>query len=116
MRQGRSPRRPARVPSRRSAGSPAPSSDQPAAAIGNTVYVVGGYTGSQWLDTIVAWRPGTQPRIVAHLPFALRYAAVTAADCAAPVGWNGEVFARFRSEAIELIRRRWLFPHARDPR
>jgi putative heme transporter len=27
----------------------------------------------------------------------------------APVKWNGEVFARFRSEAIELIRRRWLF-------
>ena len=59
---------------------PAPSSDQSAAAISNTAYVVGGYTGSRWLDTIVAWRPGTQPRIVAHLPFALRYAAVTAAD------------------------------------
>jgi uncharacterized membrane protein YbhN (UPF0104 family) len=27
----------------------------------------------------------------------------------APVKWNGEVFVRFRSEAIELIRRRWLF-------
>jgi YVTN family beta-propeller protein len=61
---------------------PAPSSDQSAAAIGGTAYVVGGYTGSQWLDTIVAWRPGTRPRVVAHLPSALRYAAVTAAD-----GW-----------------------------
>jgi uncharacterized protein (TIRG00374 family) len=27
----------------------------------------------------------------------------------APVKWNGETFARFRDEAIELIRRRWLF-------
>jgi hypothetical protein len=27
----------------------------------------------------------------------------------APVKWNGEVFVRFRGEAIVLIRRRWLF-------
>jgi uncharacterized protein (TIRG00374 family) len=27
----------------------------------------------------------------------------------APVKWNGEVFVRFRAEAIVLIRRRWLF-------
>jgi uncharacterized protein (TIRG00374 family) len=27
----------------------------------------------------------------------------------APVKWNGDVFVRFRAEAIELIRRRWLF-------
>ena len=27
----------------------------------------------------------------------------------APVKWNGEAFARFRVEAIELIRRRWAF-------
>jgi YVTN family beta-propeller protein len=56
---------------------PAPSSDQSAAAIDGTAYVVGGYTGTQWLDTIVAWRPGTAARVVAHLPFAVRYAAVT---------------------------------------
>lgn len=59
---------------------PAPSSDQAAATIGGTAYVVGGYTGSRWLDTIVAWRPGTAPRVVARLPAPLRYAAVTAAD------------------------------------
>jgi YVTN family beta-propeller protein len=57
---------------------PAPSSDQAAAAIGGTAYVVGGYTGSRWLDTIVAWRPGTTARVVARLPAPLRYAAVTA--------------------------------------
>ena len=41
-------------------------------------YVVGGYTGSRWLDTIVAWKPGSSARVVAHLPSAVRYAAVTA--------------------------------------
>ena len=58
---------------------PAPSSDQAAAALGGTAYVVGGYTGAHWLDTVVAWRPGHAARVVAHLPRALRYAAVTAA-------------------------------------
>jgi YVTN family beta-propeller protein len=58
---------------------PAPSSDQAAAAIDGTAYVVGGFDGSRWLDTIVAWRPGTRPRVVAHLPSPLRYAAVAGA-------------------------------------
>ena len=57
---------------------PAPSSDQSAAAIAGTAYIVGGYTGSRWLDTIVAWRPGSAARVVARLPFAVRYAAVAA--------------------------------------
>src|SRR5439155_1411196 len=57
---------------------PAGSSDQAAAAIGRTAYIVGGYTGGRWLDTIVAWRPGGGARIVARLPHTLRYAAVTA--------------------------------------
>ncbi|HET7515348.1 MAG TPA: hypothetical protein VFJ60_11145 [Gaiella sp.] len=58
---------------------PSPSSDQAAAVIRGTAYVVGGYTGTRWLDTIVAWRPDSPPRVVARLPFPLRYAAVTAA-------------------------------------
>jgi YVTN family beta-propeller protein len=58
---------------------PAPSSDQSAATIGGTAYIVGGFTGTHWLDTIVAWRPGQPARIVAHLPFTLRYAAVSSA-------------------------------------
>ena len=41
-----------------------------AAAIGGTAYIVGGYTGTRWLDTIVAWRPGAPARVVAHLPYA----------------------------------------------
>jgi YVTN family beta-propeller protein len=59
---------------------PAPSSDQAAAVIGRTAYVVGGYTGSRWLDTIVAWKPGSRAHVAARLPFPLRYAAVTAAS------------------------------------
>ena len=57
---------------------PAPSSDQAAAVVAGTAYVVGGYTGTRWLDTIVAWRPGSRARVVARLPSPLRYAAVTA--------------------------------------
>jgi YVTN family beta-propeller protein len=57
---------------------PAPSSDQAAATIGGTAYVVGGFTGGRWLDTIVAWRPPGPSRVVARLPYPLRYAAVTA--------------------------------------
>ena len=48
--------------------------------IRGTAYVVGGYTGTRWLDTIVAWRPGAASRVVARLPFPLRYAAVTGAS------------------------------------
>ena len=57
---------------------PAASSDASAASIGSTAYVVGGYTGTRWLDTIVAVRPGGSARAVAHLPVGLRYAAVAA--------------------------------------
>ena len=56
---------------------PAPTSDHSAVEVDGTAYVFGGYTGSQWLDTVVAWRPGRTARVVAHLPYPLRYAAVT---------------------------------------
>jgi len=67
-----------RLPSTVVGRLPNPSSDQSAAVVGGAAYVVGGYTGSAWLDTIVAWRPGTTARVVAHLPYPLRYAAVAA--------------------------------------
>src|SRR5207248_561058 len=35
-------------------------------------------TGARWLDTIVAWRPGSPARVVGRLPTPLRYAAVAA--------------------------------------
>jgi N-acetylneuraminic acid mutarotase len=47
-------------------------------SIGETAYVVGGYTGAAPLDTIVAWSPKAGPRVVGHLPLPLRYAAVAA--------------------------------------
>lgn len=59
---------------------PTPASDVAVTESGGTAYVVGGFDGSRSLDTIVAWRPGTSARVVAHLPIALRYAAVSAAN------------------------------------
>jgi N-acetylneuraminic acid mutarotase len=57
---------------------PLPASDVAVTAIGSTAYIVGGYDGQQALDTILAWRPGEDPRIVGRLPAGLRYAAVAA--------------------------------------
>src|SRR6266496_3694200 len=59
---------------------PAPSSDHAATVVAGQAYIVGGYTGQNWLNTIVAWRPGGSARVVAHLPTPLRYPAVTAAQ------------------------------------
>jgi N-acetylneuraminic acid mutarotase len=58
---------------------PTPASDVAVTAIGNTAYVVGGYTGASPLATILAWTPGAAPRVVGHLPQAVRYAAVAPA-------------------------------------
>jgi N-acetylneuraminic acid mutarotase len=49
-----------------------------AAAIGDTIYIVGGYTGTETLDTILAWKPGSVPTVVGRLKQGLRYAAVAA--------------------------------------
>jgi len=57
---------------------PRPQSDVAVTTIGSTAFIVGGFDGVSPLDTIVAWRPGTPPRYVARLPFAVRYAAVAA--------------------------------------
>src|SRR6202035_1647525 len=54
-------------------------SDVAVATIDGTAFVVGGFDGVSPLDTIVAWRPGSAPPVVARLPFAIRYAAVAAA-------------------------------------
>jgi YVTN family beta-propeller protein len=78
---------------------PAPSSDQEAAAVGGTAYIVGGYTGTHWLDTIVAWRPGSNARVVAHLPQPVRYAAVTAADGRVVIA-GGSLVAGTASSAV----------------
>jgi YVTN family beta-propeller protein len=83
----------------RVASLPAPSSDQSAAAVGGTAYVVGGYTGASWLDTIVAWKPGTHARVVAHLPHAVRYAAV-AGDGSRIVIAGGSLESGTASDAV----------------
>jgi hypothetical protein len=57
---------------------PVGASDIEAATIGHTAYVVGGYTVSAPLRTIVAFTPGGAARAVATLPRPLRYAAVAA--------------------------------------
>ena len=49
-----------------------------AAAIGSTAYVVGGFTETTPLRTIVAFTPGGTTRVVAMIPRPLRYAAVAA--------------------------------------
>jgi N-acetylneuraminic acid mutarotase len=57
---------------------PTAASDVAVTETGGVAYIVGGFDGTSPLDTIVAWRPGSAARVVAHLPVALRYAAVTA--------------------------------------
>lgn len=58
---------------------PTRASDVAVATLGRSTYIVGGYDGSHWLDTILAWHPGVPPRLAGRLPFGLRYAAVAAA-------------------------------------
>jgi hypothetical protein len=55
-------------------------SDVAVTALGATAYVVGGYDGTNWLDTILAWRPGSRVRVVGHLPVGLRYSAAATVD------------------------------------
>jgi hypothetical protein len=57
---------------------PTPASDVASATIGDTVYIVGGYTGVTPLRTILAWRPGGPAYVAGLLPKPLRYAAVVA--------------------------------------
>jgi N-acetylneuraminic acid mutarotase len=53
-------------------------SDTSAATIGGTAYVVGGFTTTTPLRSVLAFRPGRPVRVVATLPHPLRYAAVAA--------------------------------------
>jgi N-acetylneuraminic acid mutarotase len=59
---------------------PTPSSDVAVTATAGSAYIVGGFDGTNWLDSILAWRPGAPPRVVARLPIGLRYAAATTVD------------------------------------
>ena len=66
-------------------GLPAARSDVAVTASHSTAYVVGGYDGTDWLDTILARRPGSAARVVAHLRVGLRYAAASTVDGRVPV-------------------------------
>jgi YVTN family beta-propeller protein len=55
---------------------PQAASDLEAVTLGGTAYVVGGFTGARPLRSIVAFRPGSPPRVAGMLPIPLRYAAV----------------------------------------
>ena len=52
-----------------------PLSDLGAAVVGNSAYIAGGYTGTQYATGILAFR-GSTPQLVARLPAGLRYAGV----------------------------------------
>ena len=59
---------------------PAVTADAAVATVGNTAYVIGGYTGAAELSTIVAYTPGSPAQTVASLPVTLRYATAAAFD------------------------------------
>lgn len=59
---------------------PSAASDVAATGDRSTAYVIGGFDGINWLNTVLAYTPGSSPRVVARLPVALRYAAAAMVD------------------------------------
>ena len=60
---------------------PAAQSDTAVTSIGSTGYVVGGYDGTSWKNTILSYTPGaSSTKVAGTMPVGLRYAAVTAID------------------------------------
>lgn len=56
---------------------PSASSDVAVTQVGHTAYIVGGYDGTNYLNTILAWQPGRSAKVVGHTPAGLRYSAAT---------------------------------------
>lgn len=86
------------------AGSlPQPRSDLAAATVttggGSTTYLLGGYTGSQYLSQVLATTDGTHFRTVANLPVPVRYAA-TAAFGGRIYLFGGETFSSNGSTTV----------------
>jgi hypothetical protein len=81
---------------------PQAESDVAVTGDGQTAYIVGGYNGTDALDTVLAFTPGASPRVVAHLPTALRYAAVTMAGGAIIVA-GGSMPTGDASQAIYRV-------------
>jgi N-acetylneuraminic acid mutarotase len=95
----------------------APQSDVAVTRAGAVAYIVGGYDGTNYLNTVVAWRPGAAPHIEAHLPVGLRYAAVAVADGgllviggSTPAGAGNAIY-RF-DLTTHQVRRLGTLPHA----
>ena len=84
---------------------PRAASDVAVAELNGTAYVVGGFDGTNSLDTIVAWTPGARLAVVAHLPVALRYAAVASAAWRA-AGHRRLDAERFQRHHLSLRSRR----------
>src|SRR5438094_929494 len=80
VRSGHDPLRPAARAAPRAVALPVALSDATAVALGGTAYVIGGYTTTTPLRSVLAFRPGRAPREVARLPHPLRYAAAAVAD------------------------------------
>ena len=59
---------------------PSVASDVAVAGDSQTAYVVGGFDGVNWLDTVLAYSPSGAARVVARLPVALRYASAAVVD------------------------------------
>jgi streptogramin lyase len=86
---------------------PAAISDTSAATIGTTAYVVGGYTTTTPLRSVLAFRPGHPVRDVARLPHALRYAAVAAIGGRILIaGGTDGVHARREVLSVDPVRHR----------
>jgi Galactose oxidase, central domain len=93
-----------------------PQSDVAVTQAGGTAYVVGGFDGTTYLSTVVAWRPGSKPAVVAHVPEGLRYAAVTIAGAGlyvlggvTPAGTSDAIY-RF-DLTTHRVRRIGTLPH-----
>ncbi len=81
---------------------PQAESDVAVTGDGHTAYVVGGFNGTDSLDTVLAYAPGGAPHVIAHLPTALRYAAVTMAGGAIIVA-GGSIPTGDASQAIYRV-------------
>ena len=97
---------------------PTVTADAAVASVGDTAYVIGGYTGASELNTIVAFTPGAAARTVATLPVTLRYPA--AAELGGDIYIAGGSTAGVPSDTVyrfdptsNLVTSFTTLPHAR---
>ena len=76
-------------------------SDTTAVTLGKTAYVIGGYTTTTPLRSVLAFRPGRRVRDVAGLPHPVRYAAAAAIGSRIYVA-GGTTGTQARREIVEV--------------